>query len=111
MACNGFSANVRTSIIRRLKSKYNVNSNEHNHTATEKTENDLIDDIRPKIWIRVPFLGKQSEFLVKKLLKKIQRINLTQAVKFVVIYDTKKVSYFLPEKDEIPNFFAQQYHL
>ena len=46
--------------------------------------------------------GKQSEFLVKKLLKKIQR-NLTHAVKFVVIYDTKKVSYFLPKKDKIPN--------
>ena len=57
-----------------------VNSNEYNHTTTEKTENDLIHDIRPKIRVRVPFLGKQGEFLVKKLLKKIQR-NLTQAVK------------------------------
>ena len=28
-------------------------------TATEKTENNLIDDIRPKIWIRISFLGKQ----------------------------------------------------
>ena len=42
-------------------------------------------------------MGKQGEFLVKKLLKKIQR-NLTQPVKFVVIYDTKKISYFLPKK-------------
>ena len=46
-------------------------------------------------------MGKQGEFLVKKLLKKIQR-NLTQPVKFV-IYDTKKISYFLPKKDKIPN--------
>ena len=59
MSWSGFSANVRTSIIRRLKSKYNVNLNEHvhNHTCMEKTGNDLIDDIRPKIWIRMPFLG------------------------------------------------------
>ena len=47
-------------------------------------------------------MGKQGEFLVKKLLRKIQR-NLTQPVKFVVIYDTKKISYFLPKKDKIPN--------
>ena len=47
-------------------------------------------------------MGKQGEFLVKKLLKKIQR-NLIQPVKFVVIYDTKKISYFLPKKDKIPN--------
>ena len=26
-----------------------------------------------------------------------------QPVKFVVIYDTKKISYFLPKKDKIPN--------
>ena len=56
----------------------------------------------PKIWLRIPFLGKQGEFLVKKLLRKIQR-NLTQSVKFIVIYDTKKISYFLPKKDKIPN--------
>ena len=40
--------------------------------------------------------------MVKKLLKKIQR-NLIQPVKFVVIYDTKKISYFLPKKDKILN--------
>ena len=64
--------------------------------ATGLTENEMTDDIRPKIWIRISFLGKQGEFLVKKLLKKIQR-NLTDAVKLVVICDTKKVSYFLPK--------------
>ena len=51
----------------------------------------------PRIWLRIPFMGKQGEFLVKKLLKKIQR-NLIQPVEFVVIYDTKKISYFLPKK-------------
>ena len=64
-------------------------------------QNDSSDDTRPKIWLRIPFMGKQGEFLVKKLLKKIQR-NLTQPVKFVVIYGTKKISYFLPKKDKIP---------
>ena len=36
------------------------------------------------------------------LIKKIQR-NLTRLVKFIVIYQTKKVSYFLPKKDKIPD--------
>ena len=61
-----------------------------------------MNPVRPKIWIRIPFLGKQGKYLVKNLLKKIQQ-NLTQPVKFVAIYDTKKVSYFLPKKDKIPN--------
>ena len=67
-----------------------------------RTQNDFSDDARTKIWIRTPFLGKQGEFLAKNLLKKIQR-NLTQPAKFVVIYATTKVSYFLPKKDKIPN--------
>ena len=56
---------------------------------------------RPKIWKGIPFLGKQGEFLVRNLLKNIQR-SLTQPVKFVVTYDTQKVSYFLPKQDKIP---------
>ena len=105
MSWNGFPANVRFSIIRKLKAKYEVNSNTYcsKHNTNElPPQNDFSDDPRPKTWIRIPFLGKQGEFLVKKLLRKIQR-NVTQLVKFVVIYDTKKISYFLPKKDKIPN--------
>lgn len=39
---------------------------------------------------------------MKKLIKKLQR-HLTQPVKFIVIYQTKKVSYFLSKKDKIPD--------
>ena len=105
MSWNGFPANVRFSIIRKLKAKYEVNSNAYcsKHNTNElPPQNDFSHDPRPKIWIRIPFLGKQGEFLVKKLLRKIQR-NLTQPVKFAVIYDTKKMSYFLSKKDKIPN--------
>ena len=31
----------------------------------EKTENDLIEDIKPKIWIRVPFLVSRVNFWLK----------------------------------------------
>ena len=34
-------------------------------------------------------------------MKKLKR-NLSEPVKFVVIYQTKKISYFLPKKDKIP---------
>ena len=40
--------------------------------------------------------------MVKKLIRKLQR-NLTKLVKFIVIYQTKKVSYFLSKKDKIPD--------
>lgn len=52
--------------------------------------------------MRIPYLGKQGEILVKKCLKKIQRC-LTVQVNFIVIYNTKKFSYFLSNKDKIPN--------
>ena len=55
-----------------------------------------------KIWIRIPYLGRKREFLVKKLVKKLQQ-NLTEPVKFVVLYQTKKISYFLPKKDKVPD--------
>ena len=41
--------------------------------------------------------------MVKKLIRKLQR-NLTKPAKFIVIYQTKKVSYFLSKKDKIPDF-------
>ena len=72
------------------------------HIHEIPSQNDSSGDTRPRIWLRIPFMGKQGEFLVKKLLKKIQR-NVIQPVKFVIIYDTKKISYFLPKKDKIPN--------
>ena len=66
-------------IIRKLKIKYSVDSHQ---TGIESTNQDDsyngIEDTRPQIWLRVPFLGVQGEFLVKKPIKKIQR-NLTVA--------------------------------
>ena len=92
MSWNGFPANVRFSIIRKLKAKYEVKSRADcsKHNINEiPSQNDFSGDTRPRIWLRIPFIGKQGEFLVKRLPKKIQR-NLIQPVKFVVIYDTKK---------------------
>ena len=85
MSWNGFNKNIRFSITRKLKEQQNLSKNQ----LTEQTGTDTSEDVSPKIWLTIPFLGKQGEFLVKRLIKKIQR-NLTQPVKFIVIYQTKK---------------------
>ena len=65
--------------------------------------NNSVDENISKIWVRIPFLGKQGEYLVKKLIRKLQR-NLTKPVKFIVIYQTKRSrTYFLFKKDKIPD--------
>ena len=99
MAWNGFPANFRCAILRKLKSKHNSNDPApSSNTSSENNSNNIADENISKIWVRIPFLGKQGEYLVKKLIRKLQR-NLTKPVKFIVIYQTKKVSYFLSKKD------------
>ena len=100
MAWNGFPASFRCAILRELKSKHNSN-NPAPYSNTSSVYN-TADENFSKIWVRIPFLGKQGEYLVKKLIRKLQR-NLTKPVKFIVIYQTKKVSYFLSKKDKIPD--------
>ena len=93
MAWNGFHTRVKNAIINRLLKK---------HTQTQQNNNETLDDIRPKIWIRLPYLGNHGENLVRTLLKKIQRC-LKQPINFIVIYNTKKISYFVSNKDSVPN--------
>ena len=99
MSRNGLDKNIRFSIISKLKERRNSGKNQSN----EKTGTDISEEVSSKIWLRIPFLGKHGEFLVKRLIKKIQR-NLTRPVKLIVIYQTKKVSYFLSRKDKSPDF-------
>ena len=70
--------------------------------VTDTTQNYFSDDPGPQIWIRIPFWASRENFWLKILFRKIKR-NLTQPVKFVVMYDKKKISHFLPKKDKIPN--------
>ena len=71
-------------------------------TSSENNSYDIEDESISKIWVRIPFLDKQGEYLVKKLIRKLQR-NLTKPLKFIVNYQMKKVSYFLSKKDKIPD--------
>ena len=94
MAWNGFPANFRCAILRKLKSKHNSNDPApYSNTSSENNSNNIADENISKIWVRIPFLGKQGEYLVKKLIRKLQH-NLTKPVKFIVI---------LSSNDKIPD--------
>ena len=94
MSWNGYPKRIRNFLIGKLKRKYNTPS-------SIPPQNSSINDNLPKIWIRIPYLGKQSENLVKSCISKIRR-QLTNPAKFVIIYNTEKVLYFTSTKDKIP---------
>ena len=54
----------------------------------------------PKIWQKLPYLGRQGEFL-KTLSGKYAEV-LKFIVKIIVVYQTK-TPFFLPKKDKIPD--------
>ena len=80
-------------------------SNLKHKFSTNQSRTDFFDenDTRAKVWVRVPYLGKRGETLVKNCLKKIQRC-LTVPVNFIVIYDTKYVPISFPTKTKFPIF-------
>ena len=86
MSWNGFPTKVQYFLIKRLKAKLCHDNN------TTLNGND--DDSAPKIWIKLPYLGRQGEFLVKHLIRKV-RPSLKIYVKIIVVYQTKKNT-FLP---------------
>ena len=95
MSWNGYPNSVGNFLIKKLKTKYILViyiSDAVNHDT---------DDMLPKIWIRIPYLGNRGDFLLKSYLNKIQRF-LSKSVKFITIYDTKKLSYFVSNKDKLP---------
>ena len=51
--------------------------------------------------VRLPHLGEKGELLIKSCISKIQR-SLKSPVKFVVLYNTKKISFFTSNKDKVP---------
>ena len=54
----------------------------------------------PTIWIWLPYIGNKGEHLLKRCIRKVKRIYTTD-IKFVVLYNTKKISYYCTVKDKI----------
>ena len=88
MSWNGFPCVVRNLVISKLKNKFSTNQSRTNFFD----ENDTI----PKVWIRVAYLGKRGETLVKNCLKRIKRC-LTVPVNFIVT-TPKSFPIFFPTK-------------
>ena len=55
-----------------------------------------------EIFFRLPYIGSKGEQLVNYCLNKIRRC-LKINVKVVVIYDTKKISFYCNVKDKVPH--------
>ena len=86
MSWNGQPKRVRNSVIKRLKT---------NRSHSRSTDN----DDRKKIWLDLPYNGKQGEQLVTSSIKKLKSY-FKENVNIVVKYRTNKLSMFYPIKDK-----------
>ena len=91
MSWNGYPISIRNFLIRKLENNSAPTSN-----ADSKTDENIA-----KIWIRIPYVGNRGENMIKSWTSKIQRF-LTKPVKFIVSYDTKRISFFVLNKDKVP---------
>ena len=107
MAWNGFPDNIRKSTVRKLKVKHNINGlPSDNPMRLTNVVDDISGDDTPKIWFRIPYLGRQGEHLIKKVIRKIPCSHNKRA-KFVVIYrKTKKVRTSYRKRTEFLNLIA-----
>ena len=99
MSWNGYPSYVRNSILKKLKDR-----KKHSEKRPTNFEHEDI----PRIWFRIPYIGLTGEKLAKSCIAKLRR-NCKKDVRFVLMYDTKKVSFFCSNKDPVPNYL--QSHL
>ena len=93
MSWNGYPSDVRNVILRKLRER-KKNTNRHC--------SDSEDDDTPKIWFRVPYIGPIGEkFLPKKCISKLRKCSKKE-LKFILMYDTKKVAFLCSNKDPAP---------
>ena len=92
---NGYPISIRNFLIRKLKTKYE-NYSTFNSNADSQTDENIA-----KIWIKIPYLGNRGENIIKPCTSKIQRF-LTKPIKFLIIYDTKRILFFVSNKDKLP---------
>ena len=89
---NGFPRNIVNGIIKRA-----LRNNDNNNTFND---ND-IDAVT--IYIRIKYSGETANRLIKQCIKKLYKCLKTEKrVKFVLQYETTKLSYFTNTKDKIP---------
>ena len=98
LSWNGYPKSIQNFLMKKIKLKTKYSDSSTSVTVNEDTVDNL-----PKIWIRIPYLGSRGDFLLKSCLNKVQRF-LSKPVKFITIYDTKKLSYFVSNKDNFRTY-------
>ena len=92
MSWNGYPRYVRNNIISKLKERKKNLSKQDFSPETEDTS---------KIWFRVPYIGPIGEKFAKQCIAKVHRY-CKKDLKFILMYNTKKISFFCGNKDPVP---------
>ena len=92
MSWNGFSRNMARKLI---------NAFTPQHTKSNAQESPSSQNL-PKIWIRLPFIGKYGNTLAKRFINKTRRL-LKGPCKFILHWRTTQANCFLSCKDKTPN--------
>ena len=80
MAWNNFPMHVRKSLCNKFSD------------IKEKTPNDRTSENSPTLWLNIPYLGKNGDFLIKNLEKKLKKSLSDFNLK--VVYKTNKIAMF-----------------
>ena len=91
-ACHGYPQSVVNYII-----KHTLRNNDNNNMFND---NEIDDAIR--IYIKIKYSGETADRLIKQCMKKLYKcFKKEKRVKFVLQYETTKLSYFTNTKDKI----------
>ena len=71
-------------------------------SAIPSSNNSINGNGIPEIIFHLPYAGKVGEKLLKRCLKNVKRC-LNSNIKFRVLYDTKKISFYCNTKDKVPH--------
>ena len=92
MSWNGYPSYVCKVILRKLRER---KKNTTGHCS------DSEDDDTTKTCFRVPYIGPTGEKFAKKCISKLRKCSKKE-LKFILMYDTKKVAFFGSSKDPVP---------
>jgi hypothetical protein len=91
LSLNGFSRNLTKKLINAFTPNPERSNNIPHVDLTERATPDNL----PKIWIRLPFIGKYGNILTKKFINKTRHL-LKSPCKFILSWQTTNSNCFLP---------------
>ena len=97
MSWNGFSRNMAKKLINAFTPCHTSNNMQDSDTDESTSPQSL-----PKIWLRLPFIGRYGNTLTKKFINKTRRL-MKGPCKFILLWKTTQVNCFLSCKDKTPS--------